>query len=147
MSQYNAPLLEYLLEELKLDLTKAPLETLVHKFVYDTCRRDRDSLHLDEPFDQFEKAIETTKLLVKNEALLKMQEIGYGNTLLHIAVSLHSLKMVKLLARKDLLWIKNFAELTALDAAIAERKRQEGEVNPDISERNLVPINEIIAYL
>ena len=76
-----------------------------------------------------------------------MQEIGYGNTLLHIAVSLHSLKMVKLLARKDLLGIKNFAELTALDAAIAERKRQEGEVNPDIRERNLVPINEIIAYL
>ena len=51
MTQYNAPLLEYLLEELKLDLTRAPLQTLVHKFVYDTCRKDRDSLQLDEPFD------------------------------------------------------------------------------------------------
>ena len=147
MTQYNAPLLEYLVEELKLDLTRAPLQTLLHKFVYDTCRKDRDSLHLDEPFEQFEKAIEITKLLVKNEALLRMQEIGYGNTLLHIAVSLHSPKMVKLLARKDLLEIKNLAEMTALDAAVAERTRQEGEVNPDISARNLAPINEIIAYL
>ncbi len=55
----------------------------------------------NEPFPELDKNLELIKFVLSTnqaEKLLAMQDIGYGNNLLHIAVSLHSVKTTELLA-------------------------------------------------
>ena len=80
-----------------MDLTKAPLGTIFHWFIFEQSKRDRDFLLSKLTgdscvFNKQELIVFLNYLMSSKhiETLLDSKDDAYGNTPLHIAVSMYS---------------------------------------------------------
>ncbi|TNV72304.1 hypothetical protein FGO68_gene16039 [Halteria grandinella] len=100
LNKKNANWIQFLTEKLSLDISQDKFIDLLHHFVTQVATKERNAYRAGQPYPDLELDLQITQQVLNcgvREALLTRQDESYGNTLLHLACSLHSIAFVHFL--------------------------------------------------
>jgi hypothetical protein len=140
----NLSWVAFLIEKVGIEMQADRFRQLLHLFLCQACTKEREHYRRGLPYANSQKDEELVSLLLKTgakEAILNEKDESYGNTPLHVACSLHSFGLIKLLilGGSDLS-VTNLAGKTPVQVVDSEIETYLGYVdsnNSDIRDKTL----------
>jgi len=89
-----------MLETVGIDLAQERFRQLLHIYLYQICKKEKEYVKLNKYYDEADKDKKIIDLMLSTKAsefILDERDESYGNTPLHIACSLHSFVFTKYL--------------------------------------------------
>ena len=131
-----------MIETVGIDMTQERFRQLLHIFLYQVCKKERDYFKVNQYYDEADNDKKIMDLILNSkgdvvkEIILKESDESYGNTPLHIACSMHSFVFTKYLMKEGSDEnIKNLQEKTPEQILEDEVKAYKG--HPPTKERDL----------